>query len=150
MGTVLALRREFAIIVIIPFFIVHYGMFAFIHGLAVTSVLAPPGEAGYERAIALLLSPQGLLWALLALSASHLFSFFVNFLGQGEWREVEERTLMHQPYRRVVVLHLVIIGGAFVVMLLGEPMAALVLLVVIKTAVDLVAHRREHRAAARA
>jgi hypothetical protein len=47
----------------------------------------------------------------------------------------------------VVVLHLVIIGGGFAAMALGEPIAALVLLVVLKIVVDIAAHRREHAAA---
>jgi hypothetical protein len=149
MGSVLVLRRDFVMIVVMPFFVFHYGMFTLIHGVFVTSALAPAGEAGYGRGLALLLSPQGLLWALLALTASHAFSFALNFLGQGEWRHIGAETLMKQPYVRVVVLHLVIILGGVTAMALGGPMAALVLLVLIKTAVDLAAHRREHLAAQR-
>jgi hypothetical protein len=54
---------------------------------------------------------------------------------------------MSQPYSRVVVLHLTIIGGAFLVASLGTPLALLVLLILLKTAVDLRAHLREHRKA---
>lgn len=46
-----------------------------------------------------------------------------------------------------MVLHSVILGGGAAVMALGEPLVALVMLVVLKTAVDVVAHRREHLAA---
>jgi hypothetical protein len=54
---------------------------------------------------------------------------------------------MKQPYARVIVLHLVILGGGAAAVALGEPLAALVMLVVLKTAVDVVAHRRAHLAA---
>ena len=147
MGSVVVLRRRSEQAGLIPFFILHYGMFAFVHGTFVTGIFAPPAEAPLAGAIALLLSPSGLLFALLALTASHGFSFVVNFLGAGEWRDAEMPALMKQPYARVVVLHLVIMGGAVAVQALGEPMVALVLLVVLKMAFDVVAHRREHLAA---
>jgi hypothetical protein len=54
---------------------------------------------------------------------------------------------MARPYGRVVILHLTIIVGALLVGVLGQPIALLVLLVVLKTALDLVLHLRSHRAA---
>jgi len=147
MGSVAALRRRLDQAGLIPFFILHYGIFAFVHGMVVTGSFGPPAEAPMTQAIALLLSPSGLLFALLVLTGSHGFSFVVNFLGAGEWRDAEMPALMKQPYARVVVLHLVIMGGAVAVQALGEPMVALVLLVVLKMAFDVVAHRREHLAA---
>jgi hypothetical protein len=147
MGSVAVLRRKAHQAGLIPFFLLHYGMFAFVHGMFVTASFGPPAEAPMAEAMALLLSPSGLLFALLALVASHGFSFVVNFLGAGEWRDADMPALMKQPYARVVVLHLVILGGAVAVQALGEPMVALVLLVVLKMALDVVAHRREHLAA---
>jgi len=52
---------------------------------------------------------------------------------------------MGQPYGRVIVLHLTVLFGGWIVMLLGSPLPALVLLVVIKTAADLRAHKAERR-----
>jgi len=147
MGSVAVLRRKAHQVGLIPFFLLHYGMFAFVHGMFVTASFGPPAEAPMAEAMALLLSPSGLLFALLALVASHGFSFVVNFIGAGEWRDAEMPALMKQPYARVIVLHLVILGGAAAVQALGEPMVALVLLVVLKMALDVVAHRREHLAA---
>ena len=144
MGSVVRLRRKAHQAGLIPFFVLHYGMFAFVHGMFVTASFGPPAEAPLAAAIALLLSPSGLLFALLALVASHGFSFVVNFIGAGEWRDAEMPALMKQPYARVVVLQLVILGGAAAVQALGEPMVAPVLLVVLKMALDVVAHRREH------
>jgi hypothetical protein len=147
MGSVVALRRKAEQAGLIPFFLLHYGMFTFVHGMFVTASFGPPAAAPMAEAIALLLSPSGLLFALLALMASHGFSFVVNFIGAGEWRDAEMPALMKHPYARVMVLHSVILGGGAAVMALGEPMLALVLLVVLKMAFDVVAHRREHLAA---
>jgi len=52
---------------------------------------------------------------------------------------------MGQPYGRVVVLHMTVLFGGWIVMTLGSPLAALVLLVVLKTAADLRAHKAERR-----
>ena len=144
MGSVALLRRQAGQLGLIPFFVLHYGLFAFVHGMVVTGSFGPSAEDPMGQAIALLLSPSGLLFALLALVASHGFSFVVNFIGAGEWRDAEMPALMKQPYARVVVLQLVILGGAAAVQALGEPMVAPVLLVVLKMALDVVAHRREH------
>jgi len=46
---------------------------------------------------------------------------------------------------RIVVVHIFIIAGAFIVMGLNSPMFAMVLFVVIKTGVDLHMHRQERK-----
>jgi hypothetical protein len=80
-----------------------------------------------------------------ALVASHGFSFLHNYLAGGEYRRVGLRQLMMQPYTRVLVLHIGIIGGAALVMALGSAVPALALLIVLKTAIDLAAHLAERR-----
>ena len=52
---------------------------------------------------------------------------------------------MSEPYKRVIVLHLTIIfGGWLIILLLGSPLPALILLIILKTSVDLRVHRQEH------
>ena len=53
--------------------------------------------------------------------------------------------LMHQPYARVIVLHITIIAGGFVILALGSPVMGLVLLVALKSGVDVKAHLKERR-----
>ncbi len=79
------------------------------------------------------------------LTASHVVSYFVNFIGRGEYRRVTPQAQTFSVYGRVVVLHVTIVAGAFVVGLFGTPVAALWLLVGLKTAIDLALHLREHR-----
>lgn len=150
MGSVAVLRKLPAMLFLAGFFCFHYGLFTFVHGIFVVTMLAPPDEqaAGLAGAMALLTSWEGLLWGLLGLTASHLFSYVVNFLLGGEWRDPEPMKLMVQPYGRIVVLHLTILIGAFLAVSIGETTAMLALLVVLKVIVDLRAHWRQHAPAA--
>ena len=51
---------------------------------------------------------------------------------------------MTAPYKRIMVMHLAIIFGGWVVMLLKSPVPALAAFVLIKTALDFTAHQEEH------
>lgn len=142
-GTLAVLRGMLSALGIGVFFTAHYGLFTLVHGLFVLSLFAP--EDGWDAAAGLLFSADGLLFGLLALGASHLFSFVVNFLGGGEYRQAEPEALMKEPYGRIVVLHLTILFGGFATTLLGEPAAVLIVLVLLKTGFDLRAHLAAHR-----
>ena len=83
-------------------------------------------------------------FAVIVLAISHGISFWFNYIGRGEYLRVTPIELMGAPYARVVVLHLTIIFGAFVSIALGSPVGALVVLVILKTALDLRLHAREH------
>mgnify|MGYP005850684365 CR=1 FL=1 len=146
-ATLAALAGKLAALGFAVFFTFHYGLFTFVHGVFVVTLFAPSGSDMTEPvdALPLLLSPDGLLWGLGALAASHLVSYAVNFVGAGECWRVEPPALMTQPYGRVVVLHLAIIFGGAVTLMLNEPAMALVVLVVLKIALDLTAHLAEHR-----
>ena len=76
---------------------------------------------------------------------SHGLSFYWNYLKNDEYQRASLNALMGQPYGRVIVLHLTVLFGGWVVMLLGSPLFALVLLVVLKTAADWRAHQAERR-----
>jgi hypothetical protein len=52
---------------------------------------------------------------------------------------------MGQPYGRVVVLHVTIIAGGFLIGSFGSPIFALIMLLVLKTVIDIQAHLREHK-----
>ncbi|TWT75948.1 hypothetical protein Pla123a_27330 [Posidoniimonas polymericola] len=129
----------------VPFFIVHYGMFCLVHGVFVVVLLG--GDKPLEGRMGPpsgWLSP-GLLVAAAALAASHLVSFFRNYLAGGEYRRTILPELMAKPYPRIVVLHMAIVLGAFVTLMLNSPILLLVILVVGKTLLDLSLHLAEHR-----
>ena len=132
---------------LIPFFCFHYGMFTAVHGAFVFAIFGPhsgvPGLFPTVSAVRSAIHDNGIEFAVLALVMSHAVSFVWNYMLGGEFRRVMPTTLMMQPYQRVMVLHLVIILGAAATLALGSPLAALVVLVVVKTAIDVVAHTRE-------
>jgi hypothetical protein len=85
------------------------------------------------------------LWLPLAgLFISHGISFFDNFLGRREYIGASMTQLMTAPYGRIVVMQLALIFGGWIVLLLKNPVPALALLVILKTALDFSAHRKEH------
>jgi len=137
-------------VIMVPFFCFHYGMFTAVHGVFVLSLFGGEG-VGKVRGLQLLepagraIHAYGLELAVGALAASHLFSFLWNYLGGGEYRRASVPALMAQPYGRVVVLHLGILGGGFAATALGSPVWALLLLLGLKIGLDLRAHLKEHR-----
>lgn len=130
---------------IVPFFCFHYGMFTFVHGVFVVGLFGGgmngsfPGPATFLNA----LIEQKLFWAVLGLFASHGISFVHNYLMGGEFRRAGPQALMAQPYGRIVVLHLTILLGGFLMMALKSPTLGLVLLVLLKILLDLRAHLAE-------
>ena len=134
-------------LLMVPFFCIHYGIFTFAHGMFLFSMFGHGSMSeGALLGSALRALEEWNLWLpLAALAASHLFSFFSNYLYRGEFRRGELSELMVQPYARIVMLHLAILIGGFGAMALGSPIWALVVLVAIKVALDLRAHLKEHR-----
>lgn len=136
----------------VPFFCLHYGFFTLIHGAFVfSSLFGAPFEAkGIDVLEPALQSARALdLYVPLGvLAGSHLFSFLWNFLFRGEYLRASLPELMARPYRRVIVMHLGILAGGAAAAALGSPEWALVALMAVKVALDVAAHRKEHRISA--
>jgi hypothetical protein len=136
-------------IFLVPFFCVHYGMFWFVHGVFVWLAL-PSMFAGFSGGdVFATAGPNaGVVFAMgLPLLLSHGASFVFNWLGGGEYRASTPAAEMAAPYVRVVILHLTIIFGAFAVAILGAPVWAMVVMVALKTGVDVAAHLAERNRA---
>ncbi len=125
----------------IIFFIIHYGLFWAVHGVFVFVFF------GMSSNLFGVVGLRGVTIAAAALLLSHGVSFFVNFLGKEEYLTVSPDQQMTEPYSRVVVLHVTILVGGFLADSIGAPLGALILLIVLKTVIDLLAHLREHRKA---
>lgn len=142
------------------FFVIHYGGFCAGHGLFLLLMLLevdfdPVGDNPWPLFLVFLqmlvnvvrevlaLAPASWLWAFAALFVSHGFSFARNFLAGGERDVADLGKLMTAPYGRIVLLHFVVIVGGFLVMALGQPAYMLLLLVILKTAMDIKLHLRE-------
>lgn len=82
--------------------------------------------------------------AFLGITLSHGFSFFYNFIGKKEFRRSTPEKQMMAPYGRIILMHLTIIFGGWLILALGTPVLALVLLIVLKILSDIRAHNKEH------
>jgi hypothetical protein len=130
----------------IPFFIVHYGLFCFVHGAIIFELFGREsgfGPFGGVDNFTRVLTEQHLWLCLAALTASHLVSFFTNYIGRGEFRRTTVPLQMFRPYARIVILHVAILLGGFVAFALGSNFFVLLLLVVGKTLLDLSLHLHE-------
>ena len=154
-------------LVTIPFFTVHYGIFWLVHGVFVWTLPTFMAFGGDNPPVVPILDPSlssiavldaaprpdsgielgNVVFAGIFLFLSHGVSFVFNFLRGGEYRTTTPAQLMFGPYGRVVILHLTILFGAFAVAILGISVLPLVILVGLKTALDLAFHLREHRTA---
>lgn len=149
---------------IIPFFCVHYGGFCAVHGFFLTHFFKIGASASFLDNsdpwwgpfifVQLLLSvfdkiwasrPPEMIWAVVGLIISHGISFVENYLLGGEYKTSSLKKLMHQPYQRIIAMHLAIIAGGVFIMKLDSPAPLLVILVLVKIALDLFLHKRSHQ-----
>lgn len=137
------LAMNLAKLFLIPFFAFHYGLFTFVHGVFLVSMLGT-SQTQSEPLPWTALQGGGLLLAAACMVASHGVSFVTNFLLGGEFRRTSLPQQMFSPYARVVVLHVAILFGAFATFALGSPMGLLLLLIAGKIVLDLRMHRRSH------
>jgi hypothetical protein len=157
-------------VAIVPFFLMHYGIFWIVHGIFVFSLPLFMGVPGFADEIGGFGSlpvigpdglpaipsgpaPAGIRWDAIAVGAvgltiSHGASFWFNYLGRGEYRTTSGPAQAMAPYGRVIVLHLTIILGAMASMMLGTPVGSVVVLVALKTVIDLGLHLASHQSAA--
>ena len=147
----------------IPFFILHYGGFCAGHGFFVLMLfgkkaeISSPGGSHLPFVFVFLellfnvvrqmfaIVPTAFLFAFASLFISHGISFVHNFIIKGEYLHINSSQLMGSPYGRIVVMHIAILGGAFLSKAVGSPVAILIVLVILKTIIDLKLHFREHK-----
>ncbi|HEY3418890.1 MAG TPA: DUF6498-containing protein [Armatimonadota bacterium] len=129
----------------IPFFVVHYGAFCFVHG----GFLAPIISHTHEHAAGLLAGQitahpwTGPALALIMLIVGHGTAFVDHFLRNSEYQRVSTHTLLFQPSGRVVLLHVTLLFGALLIVVTGKKVAMLALLVLLKLMLDLVLFRKQ-------
>ena len=149
----------------IPFFVIHYGGFMAGHGFFLlfffrktpAQMLKRMSQTSWpcfleviqellhvtRQAYAVL--PPGARPVLVGLFLSHGISFLYNYLLKREYAVDDPRTLMFEPYTRVIVMHVAIIFGGFIAMALGCPVGLVVALVIVKTVIDVKMHLHSHR-----
>lgn len=127
-----------------PFFIVHYGMFCFVHGIFVMHLMVAAGPQGDVATspeallqVALNAAPHmGLVVALILVWKLIILGIF--FYGRGDVRTANASEEMIAPYGRIMFLHIGIFAGAFALMNFGEPVWGILALAALKALYDMV------------
>ena len=103
-------------------------------------VIALPGEYATLDAG----SPGVVVGAAVSISAYHVLSYRVHYLGDEEYERKGPVTLLVEPFPHVFVLLITFVCSGIAITLVGSPVGLLVVLVAAKTYYDIRAHRREH------
>lgn len=127
-------NREYSIreknMMVITAFIFHFGIFTFVHGMFL--------KFAFLKGFGLTTS---LIPAILATFASYGLDYYSNYIKRKEYKFVSSDEQMKEPYVRIIVMHLTIILGGFIIIKAGDTnIWPLVVLVSLKVAIDLVAH----------
>ncbi len=136
---------KWAVLFMGPFFVGHFGGFMVGHLLFIYGFVITGPEGGSVPTADVLKDFVMLAPALLALFVSHGYSFAANFVGRKEYVGRSIGDQMTEPYRRIIVMHLTLIFGAFLFFAFDSTLAVLVLMIVLKVGADLKAHLDQHR-----
>jgi hypothetical protein len=130
---------------VVPFFAFHYGMFCLVHGVFVWTMFG----AGFKDVAMLHDLPDlphfivtlfSVLPGLRPGAASIVIwqaVMFGMFLYRRDYRETDPMTQMSEPYGRIIVLHITILAGGFIVLALGQPWIGVLILALLKAGFDL-------------
>jgi hypothetical protein len=127
------------------FFFIFYGAFTAFHGVVVIGLFGtqptPHGRRGpTEEELAQMLPAEALWVAVLTLFATRGVELYLDFLRPRAYETSSYKEAAGGAFGRMFLLHVVLIGGGALALYLRSPIAALVLLVVLKTLGDLIVH----------
>lgn len=91
------------------------------------------------------MSTHSIYVALFSITLSHYISYIINYIGKEEFLKISPaRAYLIPESRLLIIITISFTGGIFVKMTGGGYMVALIIMVVLKTIVDLYAHTKEH------
>jgi uncharacterized membrane protein YgcG len=130
----------------LPLMLLSNGMFLAAYGVSIVSIFArneykefgPENMAGDY--MLRLIDDQHLWQPLAMMAAAHGISFILFYIIGGEFRRASIDELVERPVGRLILLHLSIIIGGAGAAALGAPLWAILVLVVLKTAGELLTH----------
>jgi hypothetical protein len=124
------------------FFVFHYGLFCLVHGtflVAFATFFADPELAQSAPMMDLfgmirfgLSSGLHADWVLYAIVGFQVVVFLNEFIFKGEWKTSNPIAEMFAPYQRIIVLHFALFAGFGGLVLLGQPMAGVLALIVFR------------------
>ena len=130
---------------VIVFFCVHFGGFCTGHLIFIIALFMPKSQQiwNLQNTPLNLLNLLAELWLpILGMFISYSVYFYQHYLGDGIYQRVSLNSLMGEPYPRIMSMHLVLIIAGFLVVALGSPIGAILLLVAMKTTAEVAFYRR--------
>lgn len=123
------------------FFIVHYGFFVFIQ-TTFFFVFLSMGDNRISDSFGVsnllkVLQFEGVQIALALMIVTHLLKFWFNFYKKGNYKNADIALYMFQPYVRIIIQQFVAIVPGFFIVLGNGGFAVAIVLIVIRTLVDL-------------
>jgi hypothetical protein len=112
------------------FFMLHYGLFTFVHGVFVVTFFGVIAGGFSEVG-------QGFLGPVLAIMGWQAVFLAIDAIRTKGFHGRTPDDLMFEPYPRVLALHITVLAGGWLIDGMGSPVWALAILVGIKTAFDL-------------
>lgn len=135
-------KKSFFII----FFILHFGVFTVVHGMFIFFVFGLKlSPFSFDRPfIWPVVSLWGIILTFLMLFVSHGISYINNFVNNEEYKKISPAVQMFKPYGRVIVMHLVTIGAAFLLSFADYTPVFITIIIILKIILDIFSHRWEH------
>ena len=135
---------------LLPFFIMHYAIFMFVHLSFIINFFQPNLQPASDQLEALVIIWQyfrSIFIYLFLIFLSHGLSFIYNFIKREEFKHISIKQQMFIPYRRIIIMHLVIMlaGAGIIYLEYDKAVSAIVFLVILKIIFDLGSHIFEHR-----
>lgn len=121
------------------FFTLHYGLFCYGHGTFVIGMFGGSDDFHvnlYDAARKLFMQEPNLAWGFASIVIWQAVQVSL-FVLRGEHLTSNPLDLMGAPYPRIIVLHLAILGGGFLLVAMNEPIAGLIILAMFKAAFDI-------------
>jgi len=128
-------------------FIIHYLIFNVVHLMFLIFIFSPQNilsNLWFLNLDELFNYLHTVIIALTPLFISHGFSLFFNFLKKKEYLETKIVKQMFQPYKRVIIMHLIVIFTSVPIILFKENIIAIIALVILKVFFDILGHITEH------
>lgn len=123
---------------ITTFFIMHYSIFCLAHGIMIYAFFLK--EVSFNQ-----IGLSSVLLMTTSIFISHLISYRTNFIEKREYLNISPSQQMIKPYSRIMIMHLVVILAGNIAENSGYALMSVVMLILLKTAVDLGSHILEHK-----
>lgn len=125
--------------ILVPFFIIHFGFFCFIHGSFI-EVFFGNGFVPEARQLMTWDNVWNLKYGILAIFINYGVSFIFSYLKKEEFRTASFVGLLIDPYRRIVIVQLMLMASGIIFILCLSKVPAIIFILfffIVKLALDL-------------